>query len=95
MNVKTKARVAGFLYLIIIVGGIFAQIGVRDRLVVSGDATATAHKILAHELLYRFGFDVEVFYLATRSRWHSSGASASSSGSRSFDPRSFRGSSAR
>jgi hypothetical protein len=63
MNVKTKARVAGLLYLIIIVGGIFAQIGVRDRLVVSGDAAATAHNILAHELLYRFRFAVEVFYL--------------------------------
>ncbi len=60
---RAKARIAGVLYLIIIVGGIFAQIGVRDRLVVSGDAVATAHNIVAHELLYRLGFAVEVFYL--------------------------------
>jgi hypothetical protein len=60
---RVKARIAGVLYLIIIVGGIFAQIGVRGRLVVSGDAAATAQNIVAHELLYRLGFAVEVFYL--------------------------------
>jgi hypothetical protein len=63
LSPRTKARIAGFLYLIVIVGGIFAQIGVRARLVVSGDAAATANNILAHELLYRLGFAVEVFYL--------------------------------
>src|SRR5882672_9387019 len=60
---RVKARIAGLLYLIIIVGGIFAQIGVRDRLVVNGDAAATAQNIVSHELLYRLGFAVEVFYL--------------------------------
>jgi hypothetical protein len=63
LSPRTRARIAGFLYLIVIVGGIFAQIGVRGRLVVSGDAAATANNILAHELLYRLGFAVEVFYL--------------------------------
>jgi len=58
-----RARIAGFLYLIIIVGGVFAQIFVRDRLVVSGDPAATARNITSHELLYRLGFAVEVFYL--------------------------------
>jgi hypothetical protein len=60
---RTKARAAGLLYLIIIVGGAWAQLAVRDRLVVSGDAAATARNIVAHELLYRMGFAVEVFYL--------------------------------
>src|SRR5215472_5698068 len=44
--------------------GVFAWIGttegfaiwVRSRLVVDSDAAATAHNILAHELLYRWGF---------------------------------------
>jgi hypothetical protein len=63
LSPQVKARVAGLLYLIIIVGGIFAQIFVRDRLVVVGNPAATARAITSHELLYRLGFSVEVFYL--------------------------------
>jgi hypothetical protein len=58
------ARIAGLLYLIVIVGGIFAEIFVRGRLVVHGDAAATAHNIVTHELLYRLGFGAEIFYCA-------------------------------
>jgi hypothetical protein len=57
---RFKARIAGLLYLIVIVGGIFAEVFVRGRLTVSGDAAATAHNIMAHELLYRLGFAVEL-----------------------------------
>lgn len=63
LSPMVKARIAGFLYLIIIVGGIFAQIFVRDRLMVSGDPAATLRHIAEHEFLYRLGFAVEVFYL--------------------------------
>src|SRR5215469_899350 len=52
---RLKARIAGGLYLIIIVGGFFAIGYVPAALVVAGDAAATAHNILAHELLYRLG----------------------------------------
>jgi hypothetical protein len=48
--------------LITIAGGIFAELVVRGRLVVHGDAAATAHNILAHQMLYRWGFAVELFY---------------------------------
>jgi Domain of unknown function (DUF4386) len=61
---RFQARIAGFLYLIVIVGGFFAEIFVRGRLVVHGDPAATAHNILTHELLYRAGFSAEVFYCA-------------------------------
>ncbi len=61
---QAKARIAGLLYLIVILGGLFAEILVRGRLVVSGDAAATAHNILEHQLLYRSGFAAEVFYCA-------------------------------
>jgi hypothetical protein len=63
LSPRVKARIAGFIYLIIIVGGAFAQLAVRDGLVVNGNPTATAHNILAHELRYRLGFAIEVFYL--------------------------------
>jgi hypothetical protein len=57
-TVKTSPRLQARM------AGVFAWIGttegfaiwVRSRLVVDGDAAATAHNILAHELLYRWGF---------------------------------------
>jgi len=61
---RLKARVAGLLYLIVIAGGIFAEMFVRGQLIVHGDAAATAHNIVTHELLYRAGFAVQMFYCA-------------------------------
>lgn len=56
MNANKKtARVAGFLYLIIIIAGIFAEFFVRQSLITPGDATATAHNIMASEGLFRMG----------------------------------------
>ena len=49
------ARIAGALYLTVIVGGFFAIGFVPSALVVPGDAAATAHNILGNELLYRLG----------------------------------------
>ena len=57
MNSNNKlARAAGFLYLIMIIAGGFAEAFVRQGLTVSGDAVATALNILASEQMYRFGF---------------------------------------
>lgn len=50
------ARVAGLLYLVIIVGAGFAEGAVRGTLVVPGDAAATAANLRASETLYRLGF---------------------------------------
>jgi len=60
---RLKARIAGGLYLIIIVAGAFAEAFVRGRLVVAGKAAATARNILAHEVLYRLGFAAEIIAL--------------------------------
>jgi hypothetical protein len=57
---QTYARIGGMLYLIIIVAGIFAEIFVREQLIIRGDAAATAHNIVAHELRYRLGFTAEL-----------------------------------
>jgi hypothetical protein len=54
------ARIAGMLYLIIIIAGIFGQILVRNKLIVSGDATATANNIMNSELLWRTGISVDL-----------------------------------
>lgn len=57
MNSTQKlARAAGFLYLITIIAGGFAEAIVREGLTVYGDVAATAQNILASEQMYRFGF---------------------------------------
>jgi hypothetical protein len=57
------ARIGGVLYLIIIVIGIFGEVFVRNRLIVSGDATATAERIKASEFLWRVGIAGELLLL--------------------------------
>src|SRR6266487_4277459 len=54
-SIKTTARFGGILYLIIIVAGIFGELFVRNKLIVSGDATATANNIMSSQLLWRIG----------------------------------------
>jgi hypothetical protein len=54
------ARLAGFLYLLVIIFGGIAAIGVRQRLYVSNDPAATAANILGHEQLFRIGFASDV-----------------------------------
>ena len=57
------ARIGGGLYLIIIVIGLFGEAFVRDRLIVSGDAAATAANIMSHESLWRFHIAAELLLL--------------------------------
>ena len=52
---QARARIAGVFYLLTILTGVFALF-VSRRLVVSGDAVATAGNILAHQSSYRLGF---------------------------------------
>jgi hypothetical protein len=53
---QKNARLAGFLYLVYIVVSILADVFGRSRLIVSGDAVATAQNIAASEWLFRLGF---------------------------------------
>ena len=50
------ARVAGILYLSIIITGIFSEVFVRSNLIVPDSATATANNIAASEWWFRLGF---------------------------------------
>jgi hypothetical protein len=60
---QVLSRIGGVLYLIIIAFGIFGEMFVRGNLIVWGDPTATAEKILASESLWRFSVAGELFYL--------------------------------
>ena len=65
---KRTARIAGFLYLLVVLTGPFVLIYVPRKLFVPGDATATASNILAHESLFRahmaVGLVVELIFIA-------------------------------
>ena len=60
----SRTRAAGFCYLITIVCGVFAELAVRSKLIVSDDAAATAANILAHETLYRAALAADIVMLA-------------------------------
>src|SRR6266436_5294491 len=50
---KKAARIAGAIYLSMIVTGPFSLIYIPSKLIVRGNAAATADNILAHETMFR------------------------------------------
>lgn len=58
---KNPGRVAGFLYLLLVVAAPVRLIYIPTTLFVRGDATATANNIAAHELLFRLGMVSDLF----------------------------------
>src|SRR5437868_320533 len=59
-SLKRKARIAGAWYLSMVVAGPFYLMYVPGKLIVHGDAAATAENIRAHELLFRVAILSEV-----------------------------------
>jgi hypothetical protein len=60
---RLLSRIGGGLYLIIIVGGLFGEMFVRNRLIVPGDAAETASNIRSMDSLWRLGIAVELSML--------------------------------
>jgi len=58
-----EARIAGLCYFLVIGGGVFAALFVREALFVPGDAAATARSIAGNESLWRWGIAVHGVYL--------------------------------
>jgi hypothetical protein len=54
-EINKTARIAGFLYLILMVCGIFSYMFVNSRLIVPGDTATTINNIMASESLYVSG----------------------------------------
>ncbi|MFZ2102165.1 MAG: DUF4386 domain-containing protein [Oricola sp.] len=50
------ARIAGALYAVIIIFGLWSEVAVRSALIVPGDAAATAANVVANEGLFRLSF---------------------------------------
>jgi len=57
----TRAKVAGFLYLVANLLAPFTLLYLPSRLIVRGDAATTAHNIMASESLFRFGIVSNLF----------------------------------
>ena len=66
-RVIIPARVAGISYLLVIAGGVFSAVFVRDALFVAGDPAATARNIAENEWLWRWGIAIHACYLIAAS----------------------------
>ena len=58
---KKTARIAGAVYLSMVFTGPFSLIYVPGKLIVHGNATATATNVLTHDTLFRFGIVAGLF----------------------------------
>jgi hypothetical protein len=60
-STTNPGRIAGFLYLLLVVAAPFRLIYIPSKLFVHGNAAATADNIAAHELLFRLGIVTDLF----------------------------------
>ena len=61
---RKAARVVGFTCLFTMAIVVFANFGIHERLIVSGNVAETARNIVAHETLFRIGIACGLVYSA-------------------------------
>ena len=59
-SIKSRARLAGLLYVLASIPGFFALIYVPGKIIVHANAAATAHNIAASETLFRLGIAADL-----------------------------------
>jgi len=59
--IKKTARIAGAIYLSMVITGPFSLIYVPGKLIVQGNATATAANVLAHDTMFRLAIVAGLF----------------------------------
>ncbi len=59
---RNAARLAGVLYLLVIIFGMFSEVYVSQRFLVPGNTVETSQNIIASEFLYRIGFVADLIH---------------------------------
>ena len=54
-SLKNTARIAGLLYLLLVISGVFGIMYIPSQIIVPGDSVTTAKNIISNELLFRIG----------------------------------------
>jgi hypothetical protein len=54
-SLKNTARIAGLLYLLLVISGVFGIMYIPSQIIVPGDSVTTAKNIISNELLFRTG----------------------------------------
>jgi len=54
-SLKNTARIAGLLYLFLIITGVYGIMYIPSQIIVAGDSVSTAKNIISNELLFRTG----------------------------------------
>ncbi len=66
---RAKARIMGVFEALEGAASAYGQVGILGRLIVTGNAAATAANLLAHERLFWFGFASSLFGVAFHVAW--------------------------